>query len=144
MESPEVGIVGLYQALTEHRIHQDQLLWSRVQTLHLIQAGILGGSFALRFSSSIPVFGGILLILGGFLTFFLFLITRYDYLDQKVNQPLMDELAERLLPQDMRSKYKVRWTAERAFLPGHCVFSFIIVGFIAVDLILGVAFLIRP
>ena len=40
--------MDVYRALMAHRIHQDELLWSRVQTLIAVQGAILTGSYLVR------------------------------------------------------------------------------------------------
>ena len=143
------SISGLYQSLVQHKIHQDQLLWSRVQIVHAVQVGVLAGGFALHFAWGHSFLGGWLLVSGGLLTLFLFFLTLGDYADMKVNEDIMKELAERLLPSDMKDeKKKIRWTDEevwhRRFLHGHNMIYASIILFVVVDFISGACLLLRP
>ncbi len=135
----------MYQSLVQHRIHQDRLLWSRVQTVHAVEAGILAGGFYLAFIWENPFSAGLLLIIGGVLTLFLFLLIKGDYADHMVNADIMDKLAKRLLPFDMKVKnLKVRWAAERRGLRGHHMIYISIITFTAVDFVWGISLLCRP
>lgn len=87
---------ALYTAVLRHYLHQDAMLWSRVQLLIAIQAGVLGGSTALRSNSDLAAS---LLILGAFFTTLLLLLARKDELDRDVNVPLLDALGQRILAQ---------------------------------------------
>ncbi len=132
----------MYQSLIQHRIHQDRLLWSRVQTVHAVEAGILAGAFALNFGWKNPFFAGLLLIIGGVLTLFLFFLVKRDYADHMVNAKIMDKLAERLLPFDMKlNNFKVRWAAKRRGLRGHHMIYGSIITFTAVDFVWGICLL---
>jgi len=142
-------ISGLYQALVQHKIHQDQLLWSRVQIIHAIQVGVLAGGFALHFAWGNSSLGGWLLVCGGLLTLFLFFLVIGDYADMKVNEDIMKGLAERLLPSDMKDEEKeIRWTGKRVlpgrFLSGHYMIYGSMILFIVVDFVSGVCLLCRP
>lgn len=135
----------MYESLVQHRIHQDQLLWSRVQIVHAIEAGILIGGFTLAFIWQYLFFAGLLLIIGGVLTLFLFFIVKRDYADHMVNAKIMDKLAERLLPSDMKeNNVGVRWAAERRGLLGHHMIYISIIGFTALDFVWGISLLCRP
>ncbi len=134
----------LYQSLVQHRIHQDQLIWSRVQIIHAVEAGILAGGYALNSIWENPLFAGLLLIIGGVLTLFLFFLVKRDYADHMVNATIVDELAERLLPSDMKEQnLTVRWTAERRGLRGHHMIYTSVIGFTVLDFVLGI-YLLRP
>ena len=132
----------MYQSLIQHRIHQDRLLWSRVQTVHAVEAGILAGAFALNFGWKNPFFAGLLLIIGGVLTLFLFFLVKRDYADHMVNAKIMDKLAERLLPSNMKeNNFGVRWTAKRRGLLGHHMIYTSIIGFTVLDFVWGICLL---
>ncbi|OGO24356.1 MAG: hypothetical protein A2Z28_06520 [Chloroflexi bacterium RBG_16_51_9] len=143
MANSNDNICSLYQVLVQHRIYEGSLFWSRVQTLHAVQAGILAAGFTFRFAWSIRYFDGLILILGGALTLFLFFVVVMTYNDYAVNRDTIDELVKRILPDDMK-QYKVRWSAERVVLSGHCVFYGIIIAFIILDFVLGMLFLGNP
>lgn len=139
-------ISGLYQSLVQHRIHQDQLLWSRVQILHAIQAAVLAGGFALHFAWGNSLLGGWVLVSGGLLTLCMFFLVLGDYADMKVNAPIMDELARRLLPPHIKGP--IRWTDEtvlhRRLVPGHYMIYASIILLMVVDFITGACLLCRP
>jgi len=142
-------ISGLYQALVQHKIHQDQLLWSRIQIVHAVQVGVLGGGFALH-SWGHSFLGGWLLVIGGLLTLALYFLIIGDYADMKVNESIMKRLAEKLLPPDIGGE--VRWTDRNIlyrrcvpkWLPGHRLIYGMVILFISVDFILGICLLCRP
>ena len=139
-------VSGLYQALVQHKIHQDQLLWSRIQTINAIQGGfiLLTCYFYFVWEPSLPLLGGWLLIGAGVLTGLLFFIILGDYADMKVNDTIMNRLANRLLRQ-LGIAGKVNWTDEhvwhRSFLRGlfkghHMVYVMVIM-FVALDFVFG-------
>ena len=137
-------ISGLYQALVQHKIHQDQLLWSRIQIVNAIQVGVLAGGFALH-SGGHSFWGGWLLVIGGLLTLVLYFLIIGDYADMKVNEKIMKRLAEKLLPPDIGGE--VRWTGKRClpkWLPGHYMIYCMVILFISADFILGICLLCRP
>lgn len=140
------SISGLYQSLVQHKIHQDQLLWSRVQIVHAVQVGVLAGGFALHFAWGHSFLGGWLLVSGGLLTLFMFFLLIGDYADMKVNESIMDELAKKLLPTYIKGP--VRWTdrevPHRRFVPGHYMIYASIILFVVVDFISGACLLLRP
>ena len=144
------AISGLYQALVQHKIHQDQLLWSRIQIVHAVQVGVLGGGFALH-SWGHSFLGGWLLVIGGLLTLVLYFLIVGDYADMKVNESIMDKLAKKLLPRGMKGK-AIRWTDRDVWprkrlpgwLSGHRLIYGMVILFISGDFILGICLLCRP
>lgn len=90
---------GLYRALISHQTHQDRLLWSRVQLLIAVQAGVLVAGFSLREYWQ----GTIIMILGAVFTFGVYSLMLKDEADRDINQLLMDKLAERLVPKDIKN-----------------------------------------
>ena len=144
-------ISGLYQSLVQHKIHQDQLLWSRIQIVHAVQVGVLGGGFALHSVWGHSFLGGWLLVIGGLLTLVLYFLIVGDYADMKVNESIMDKLAKKLLPWDMKGE-EIRWTDRDVpprsclpgWLPGHRLIYGMVILFISVDFILGICLLCRP
>lgn len=44
---PYTDKLTLYQTLMTHRQHAEKVFWSRIQTLHVIQAAVLGGGYYL-------------------------------------------------------------------------------------------------
>lgn len=144
-------ISGLYQALVQHRIHQDQLLWSRVQIIHAIQAGALAGGFALHFAWESSLLGGLVMVGGGLLTLGIFVLVVADYADMKVNVHIMDKLAKRLLPCAIQAiQGPIRWTDETVlnrksvFARGHYIIYASIIVVVVMDFVLGAFLLFRP
>ncbi len=143
------GISGLYQSLVQHKIHQDQLLWSRIQILHALQAAVLAGGFALHYTWEASNFGGVLLLCGGVLTLVLFFLVLGDWADMKVNEGIMEELARRLLPVGMKNKV-IRWTdrdvwhRKRRCVEGHYMIYGALILFMMVDFVVGLCLLIKP
>ena len=144
--------VGLYRALVQHKIYENQLQWSMVQTLHAIQVGVLAGAFALKYAGwNIPnYFGGTLLFLGGLLTLALFIIVLRANKDQAVNDDIMDQLECDLLKEAnmqedgkiMRTEEReIKWTAERHCLRSNRIFCLIMVAFAVIDFTLAGYFL---
>ncbi len=141
------SISGLYQSLVQHKIHQDQLLWSRIQTVSAIQVGVIGGGFAIHSAWKDLPLGGGLLVIGGLLTLVLFYLIIGDYADMEVNDDIMKRLAERLLPSDLKDEGKeIKWTGKRilpSWLSGHRMIYSMVILFISVDFILGICLLCR-
>ena len=94
-----------YQILAQHRQHLDRQFWSRVQILHLIQAGVLAGSFYLwKYHCVPPAFYLGILVLGIILTIILRIICKYDWDDVEENKKRLYHLGDTL---------GIRWGAER-------------------------------
>ena len=141
------NISGLYQSLMQHKIHQDQLLWNRIQTLHAIQAAVIGGGFTAHYYWHNSLLGGWCLVIGGVVTLILLLLVLGDYADMKVNESIMKELARRLLPSSIRGP--VKWVDEtvwyrKHFVRGHYMIYATIVLLILVDFVAGALMLCRP
>ncbi len=140
-------ISGLYQALVQHKIHQDQFLWSRIQTLHALQVAVIGGGFAAHFSWGNSLLGGSFLVFGGVVSLIMFFLVIGDYADMKVNEETMKDLASILLPFSVTGP--VKWVDDtvwyRKYLArGHYMIYAYIVMLILVDFVLGVLMLCRP
>ncbi len=144
--------VGLYRALVQHKIYENRLQWSMVQTLYAIQAGVLAGAFALKYAGwAVPdYFGGLLLILGGSLTLALLAIVLRANKDQAVNDDIIDQLKYDLLKESniqedgefrRTEERRIRWTAERFCLRSNKIFCLIMVVFAIIDFTLGGYFL---
>ena len=153
MESHDIS--GLYQSLVQHKIHQDQLLWSRIQTLHAIQVAVIGGGFAAHFSWHNSLLGGWWLVMGGGVALFILCLVLGDYADMEVNESIMKKLAKRLLPsfvQDPVSNQEpleVKWVDITSWLRthhvrGHYLIYASIVIIILVDFVVGALMLCRP
>ena len=140
-------ISGLYQSLVQHKIHQDQLLWSRIQTLHAIQVAVIGGGFATHFYYDNSLLGGWWLVIGGVVALFMLFLVLGDYADMKVNAAIMKDLARRLLPSPLLGP--VKWVDDTVWLRrhhvrGHHLIYASIVMIILVDFVVGALMLCRP
>jgi len=76
----------------------------------------------------------------------MFFLVVGDYADMKVNVPIMDELARRLLPRNIQGP--ISWTdreaLHRRFFPGHYIVYASILVVMVVDFVLGASLLCRP
>ena len=94
-----------YQILRQHMEFLHKLFWSRVQILHLIQAGVLAGSFYLwKHGPDYTVFYLGILVLGIILTIILYIICKYDWNDVEENKKRLYPLGDAL---------DIRWSSER-------------------------------
>ena len=148
-------ISGLYEALVQHKIHQDQFLWSRIQTLHALQVAVIGGGFAAHYSWENSLLGGLFLVSGGVVSLIMFFLVIGDYADMKVNEPIMKKLASSLLPSFVQDPVSdqdplaVKWVDDRVWLRrhhvrGHHLIYASIVMIILVDFVVGALMLCRP
>lgn len=153
MESHDIS--GLYQSLVQHKIHQDQLLWNRIQTLHAIQVAVIGGGFAAHFYYGNSLLGGWWLVIGGAMALFMLFLVIGDYADMKVNETIMKKLASSLLPSFVQDPVSdqgplaVKWVDDRVWLRrhhvrGHHLIYASIVMIILVDFVVGALMLCRP
>jgi len=85
---------GYFSAVLSYYAHQNQLLWSRLQTAAAIQAASIGGAYALRIELCYA--SVVVLVLGAFLTVLLWLVMRRDRQLRDMNEELLKELAARL------------------------------------------------
>ena len=123
-----------YQILMQRRQNIERIFWSRIQTLHLIQAGVLGGSFSLwKYHNNHPAFYLGLLILGIILTIILFVVCKNDWNDARRNDEGMHSLGDSL---------GIRRTAERKRKPrSHRLFYGVFPLFIFIDVELFLYFI---
>jgi len=108
---------GLYRALMTHRVHQDRLMWSRVQTLSALQVAAFASSWAIRDANW---FAGALMIIAFVLTWVVYGLLWKDRHDSQVNQSLMDVIAQQLvsasgvqLPPNVNTNLPVRFTSDK-------------------------------
>ena len=131
---------ALFSALLSHSAHQDSLLWSRVQLLVAVQGAVLAGSYALRGGFLPPL----MLVTGAVLTGLIIALVEKDRLDRDGNRPLIDALAMRLLPADLRESHGFRFSAEPPkwfpFLRGRYILRTVLWGFLAADLLLSLIY----
>jgi len=123
---------GLLRAMMAHWIHQDRLLWSRIQTLMALQGAVLAGAFVLRASWLGPA----LLLLGAALTTLVLAFTWNDLDDRDQNARVLDSLMAALAPPSGRvlpsppSTLRLtahrpswrRWVRARRVVPGVMLF----------------------
>ena len=104
-----------YQILMQRRQHIERIFWSRIQILHLIQAGVLGGTFYLtkhRLSFLAPP----LLFVGIVLTVILFFICTNDWKDAKRNDGIMHNLGDSLGIRRTERKWNLVFTRSHKLL----------------------------
>lgn len=110
---------GIYNALVSQYIHCDQLFWSRTQIILAVQgAGLIGG-YNLRYSwLSFAIMIGTFLI-----TLIVWFIILRDIGNSRVNQNLMDKLANKIFNYagpgqvvQLRSKPLREWLAGRSLI----------------------------
>jgi len=119
-----------YQILMQRRQQIERIFWSRIQILHLIQAGVLGGSFYLK-NTCFATFAPPLLFVGIVLTIILFVICMHDWMDARINDVQMHNIGGTL---------SIRRTAERWSIFGckiqtHKLLYVVVILFILVDLV---------
>lgn len=93
---------SLYEALMAHVIHQDQLTWSIYQLLIALQGGVLVSGYALRDRW----LSWAILFAGAIITIRLLALAEKNQLDRDVNREVMDLLAERILPNEIKKQLK--------------------------------------
>jgi hypothetical protein len=135
----------LYSALMAYYIHQDRLLWSRTQLLIAVQAAVLATGFSQRghwLALAIMLFGALL-------TFLITVLVIKDQADRDVNLPIIDRLADELLPDGIKDKLhqegndtRVRLTStpRYRFVRGRYIIKGVLIMFIFVDILLGVLY----
>lgn len=129
---------GLYRALISHYLHQDRLLWSRVQLLVAVQGAVLAGSYSLRYHwLAIGI-----LSMGVVLTILLILLIEKDQRDRDVNLGILDALGLRLLPANLQQP-PIRMTSTW-IIRGQWVLRIVLWAFVGLNLILGVLYLCCP
>ena len=106
---------ALYQALVSLWIHQDQLLWSRLQTLLALNVVVLAAGYAAR----PPLLGAVVLFVGFLLNLLALGLVSKDKEDRNVNlEDVLDHLKKELHPLGAKVQMtaKKRWYASRAFV----------------------------
>ena len=141
----------LYAAVLRHYLHQDAILWSRVQVLLAIQAGVLAGAVALRTNAFVAA---AVLLLGAFFTLLLLLLGLKDELDRDINLPLLDALARRItaaapfpdLALDLRTPIRMASPRRPWHVPlrGRTILRFSLILLMVLDVALAWGFLTDP
>jgi hypothetical protein len=135
---------ALYSALMAHYLHQDRLLWSRTQLLIAVQAAILAAGFSQRSHWLAPA----IMLFGALLTFLILILVIKDQADRDANLPIMDKLADDLLPDRIKDKLHqegkdppIRLTTTLppwvAFIRGRYVIKGVLIIFIFIDILLA-------
>lgn len=83
------GIGPLFEGLMAYRIHQDNLLWERTNTLIAVQAGLFAGAYALH---TYPKVVALVLLAGAILSSFLFLIMLRHVAHRDANDIVMHKI----------------------------------------------------
>ena len=134
--------------MVEFYIHQDQLYWGSTQLLFTIQAATIAAGYALRntWLSLVAFIGGAVITL--ILLMYVIKLER----DRDVNLPIMDELANRLISNNvenqlLRKGYKppfIRFSSPhpcgKIFIRGKDIIRSILIGLIVADIILPILF----
>jgi hypothetical protein len=89
---------GLYEALMAHGLHNDNLIWSQFQTLLALQGAAIATGYAFRTSWPSPI----IMLGAALLTILLFFFILRTEEDRDVNRIIMDELAKKLIPNDVQ------------------------------------------
>jgi hypothetical protein len=93
--TPEV-----YNALVAHYLHQDNLIWTSIQYISLVQVGTLTAGFALRSHW----LGAIIMAVGGILSILIALFIMKCSDDRDINLELIDYLGDKLVPKEFKQK----------------------------------------
>ena len=120
----ETNKLTRYQTLMNHRQHAERVFWSRIQTLHVIQAAVLGGGYFLWKDDELGL-SVALVFIGILLTLLLGRLTFNDWRDASVNDHLMHKLGDELV---------IRRTADRHCLKSHSILYFIVAFFLIIDI----------
>jgi hypothetical protein len=80
-----------FEFLVNKRYHTEKIFWSRIQTLHAVQAAILAGGFALA-SQGHRITSFLTFLLGFILTLLISRLAKNDWSDSKVNDTLLESL----------------------------------------------------
>lgn len=140
------SLVNLYRALVGLRTHHDRMLWSRVQTLIVVQGAVIGGSYAVGDHQLAAGFltGGVVLSL------VIYELVVKDQMDRDTNDRIIETLGDKLLPEELveelgdtlnrqplirMSAIAPRW---RPFLRGRYLIRLVLWAFIGFDLFLAI------
>jgi hypothetical protein len=143
---------GLYRALVSLYVHQDRLLWGRIQLLIAIQGAVIASGYVTRHSWIGPA----VMFAGAFLTLVTLRLAYKDSLDRDVNLELMDELGRNLVPSAVVQKLSrpdatalpIRMSADTPkwlrWLRGTRIIWGMIGVFVFIDVALGVMYAVCP
>ena len=147
IRTPEAS---LYQALMAHYLHQDRLLWSRVQLLIAVQGAVLVAGFYIHSENS--WLATVIMIAGAMVTIIIFYLVTLDISDRDKHLRVMDKLAESLLPEEMKNKLReekvkepfIRLTSGypriRRFIGGGRTLKCVLVMFFLLDIALALQY----
>ena len=138
---------GFYRALISLRIHQDRLLWSRVQLLIAVQGAVIGGSYAI----GDHFLAGSILFAGFVLSLVIHELVAKDQIDRDVNLKLIDQLGNLLIPEEIKKGLTQPYIRFSGDPPKYCSFTrgrnlirFAIWFFILLDAILAILHFYKP
>lgn len=133
---------ALYSALMAHYLHQDHLLWSRTQLLIALQVAILAVGYSQRCLWLAPA----IMLFGALVTFLIMILVIKDQADRDVNLPIMDKLADELLPNEIKDKLfqegndthiRLTTTLRSRFIRGRYILKGVLMLFIFIDILLA-------
>ena len=122
-----------YEILMTRRFTIEKVFWSRIQTLHAIQAAVLASGFLLLMHDDpYPTLSGCVFSLGALLTCLLYFLARNDWNDAKANDAEYSDLEKRVC---------IKRTAGRCckLLRSHSIMFFIMKLFLALDAVFAIA-----
>jgi hypothetical protein len=116
----------VYRFVTAQYLHQNQLSWSRLQTIFVIEAGLLAWLFSAKFSILIYVIG---MILGSIAIGLLHQLILRDWKIRDQNTHLLDQVHKPL-------HVKLIKEADSKWLSGRCVAAYLTYGSIVINIVL--------
>lgn len=127
------------QSMIAHFLHQDKIIWSQIRTLIAIHAGILPTSYYFKDTNGI---GSIVILVGAFYTFllFLFILKAEDDRDINLRSGVFDEYKSDDRMQ-LSGAPQSRW---RSWARGWVLMRIMIISLILIDLILAYLYFFNP
>lgn len=150
LEDSHTPEASLYQALMAHYLHQDRLLWSRVQLLTAVQGAVLVAGFYTH--SDNGWLAAAIMIAGAIMTAIIFYLVTLDISDRDKHLKVMDKLAGSLLPEEIKKKLReekvnepfIRLTSGypyiRRFIGGGRTLKCILIMFAVLDIALALQY----
>ena len=92
----------LYDTLVSNYIHQDQLIWTRIELMFFFQAAVLTAGFSLRANLN----GTLIMCMGGIFTILLYLYILRTFDNRNVNLELIDFLGDKLVPKEFKQEVR--------------------------------------
>jgi hypothetical protein len=123
----------IYRFLGAYFLHQDQLSWARVQSLIPVEAGALASGFAVRNAH----LAALILLLGSWLVYRIYLVIRRDW---EIQWHIFANILE---PAHDQRNLKVRPIPKHPSLSGQVILRRVIAGIMAVDWSAALLFLLQ-